>query len=97
MNQVCGYPYRHQDLSPPIVIACKTVPLNCAKPFAEFPNGCSGVMTLVENPLFQIYVAFYSYCAQELSGYKSVLDTSVVFDAKTVCSGTYNYNTQPRG
>lgn len=83
-----------KDLSPPIVIACKTVPLNCAKPFAEFPNGCSGVMTLVENPLFQIYVAFYSYCAQEMSGYKSVLDTSVVFDAKTVCSGTYNYNTQ---
>lgn len=43
-----------------LTVACSSVPLKCAKPFADFPNSCSGVVPL--DPGVEAYVAFYSYC-----------------------------------
>ena len=70
-------------------VVCAPVALTCAKSFGEFPNACSGVVTM-QMPF---YVAFYSYGRQVDGKVTTVLDTRVVVDRDTVCSGMYSVNT----
>jgi len=69
-------------------IVCSTVELSCAKPFGEFPNACSGTVPLAQMQAY--YLAFYAY-SQDAGGGNSykVLQSRVVRDKDTICSGTY--------
>eukprot|EP00438_Fugacium_kawagutii_P005816 Skav230519 [mRNA] locus=scaffold4943:103944:107044:+ [translate_table: standard] len=64
-----------------LTVGCSPVALTCAKPFADFPNSCSGVVPLDPGK-------------KDGSGHESVLDTNVLFDAETICHGTYTYDTK---
>ncbi|CAK8995240.1 unnamed protein product [Durusdinium trenchii] len=67
-------------------LVCAPVALTCTKTFGEFPNACAGVVTMGAP----FYVAFYSYGELVDGKVTTVLDTAVVADANTVCSGKYS-------
>ena len=70
-------------------IVCSPVLLNCAKPFSEFPNACSGIVPLVKDAV-SFFVAFYAFSEDVGSGKsQQVMATRVVADADTICSGNY--------
>jgi len=92
-NDALAVPERKTCNSQYWKVTCDSVLLKCSKPFAEFPNSCSGVVRANGSPL---YIAFYSYCAPDWWGwgYKHVLHTSIVLGKGNVCAATYNFNTE---
>lgn len=71
---------------------CNLMKITCNKSFGEFPNACSGKMTVKgKETSLSAYVAFYAYSQSHRLGLRTakVWESRIVVDKQTTCSGHY--------